>query len=73
MTCDVNGVTTDPVFLGRGLRQGCSLSPLLFAIYVSEMGEELANATQGVLMHKICISAIFFAVSIGKCFMFWMN
>ena len=29
VTCQANGVTTRPVYLGRGLRQGCSLSPLL--------------------------------------------
>ena len=56
-----NGVTTDPVFLGRGLRQGCSLSPILFAIYVVDMSRDLAASNIGVLLHKICVSAIFFA------------
>ena len=58
----VNGVSTRAVYLRRGVRQGCSLSPMLFALYVSEMGEELARSTLGVRLYMVCISALFFAV-----------
>jgi hypothetical protein len=61
VTCEMNGITTAPVYLGRGLRQGCSLSPLLFALYVSGLGHDLTMCDQGVLLHKVCVSAIFFA------------
>ena len=43
----VNGLSTRPVFLQRGLRQGCSLSPLLFALYISEIGRDLALSPLG--------------------------
>ena len=65
VTSTVNGVTTNPVFLGRGLRQGCSLSPLLFALYVVDMSRELAASKLGVLLKKICISVLFFADDIA--------
>ena len=45
--CVVNGVSTKSVFLRRGLRQGCSLSPILFALYIMEIGEDLAKSDEG--------------------------
>lgn len=64
VTCQANGVTTRPVYLGRGLRQGCSLSPLLFALYVADMGHELSCTDYGVKLYRVTVSALFFAVSI---------
>lgn len=61
VTCEANGVTSAPVFLGRGLRQGCSLSPMLFALYVSDMSRDLHASNLGVLLHKVCVSSLFFA------------
>ena len=60
VTCKMNGVTTPPVFLGRGLRQGCSLSPLLFALYVAGLGQELAQAPQGIKLYRVVVSGLFF-------------
>ena len=61
VTCKMNGVTTPPVYLGRGLRQGCSLSPLLFALYVAGLGQDLARAEQGIKLYRVRVSGIFFA------------
>ena len=61
ISAEVNGVSTSPVYLRRGLRQGCSLSPMLFALYVSGLGQDLTVASQGVKLHNFTISAIFFA------------
>jgi hypothetical protein len=62
VTTEINGVVTRPVYLKRGLRQGCSLSPMLFALYVVAMGQDLAVSGLGITMYKRCVSAIFFAV-----------
>ena len=56
---DVQG--TNPVFLGRGLRQGCSLSPLLFALYVVDLSRALIESNLGVTLFSVCVSALFFA------------
>ena len=65
VTAEVNGVTTSPVYLRRGVRQGCSLSPMLFALYIAEMGQDLTGSGVGITLHRICVSAIFFAD--GEC------
>ena len=61
VTSSSNGITTDPVFLGRGLRQGCSLSPLLFALYVVDLSRDLVASRLGVLLKKVCVSVLFVA------------
>ena len=66
VTSEVNGVTTPPLYLKRGVRQGCSLSPMLFALYISSMGQDLALSGVGVTLHRVCVSALFFAVSIAS-------
>ena len=61
IVAEVNGVSTAPVYLRRGLRQGCSLSPMLFALYISGLGQDLMMARQGVKLFNFTISALFFA------------
>ena len=57
----VNGVSTRPVYLGRGLRQGCSLSPLLFALYISEIGSDISQSSEGFNLGGVTFSGLLFA------------
>ena len=59
--CTVNETTTRYLFLRRGLREGCSLSPMLFALYISEIGEGIAAAGEGFYLGGECISGLLFA------------
>ena len=61
VTCQSGGSTTQPVYLGRGLRQGCSLSPMLFALYMVDLSRDLHASNLGVLLKKIRVSVILFA------------
>ena len=59
--CNVNGIVTRPIFLRRGLRQGCSLSPVLFALYISQVGTDIFLSNLGFSLGNVCISGLLFA------------
>ena len=59
--CLFNDTKTGPVYLRRGLRQGCSLSPLLFALYISDIGETLSSSTLGFDLDGQPIAGLLFA------------
>ena len=63
----VNGEETSKVFLGRGLRQGCSLSPMLFALYITEWGEELERSEDGYKVGNLIVSALLFTDDLLLC------
>ena len=57
----VNGVSTRPVYLRRGLRQGCSLSPMLFALYMADMGQAITLSSEGFRVGNVVVSGLLFA------------
>ena len=61
ITTSIGGRKTRPIYLSRGVRQGCSLSPLLFALYLSDLGNELCKTGEGFVIEDVNICALFFA------------
>ena len=57
----VNGVPTKPIYLRRGLRQGCSLSPMLFALYIADMGQAVTLSSEGFRVGNAMVSGLLFA------------
>ena len=54
-------VCTEPIPMKIGLRQGCVLSPILFAIYMADLGWSLSNANLGVEIGDVRLPGMFFA------------
>jgi hypothetical protein len=64
---EMNGVTSRRIYLGRGVRQGCSLSPLLFALYLVEWGRSLEGSSDGFKVGNLIISGLLFADDLVVC------
>ena len=50
-----------PLWFTRGVKQGCVLSPLLFAHYISRLEDVLRAMKEGVNFEGVVISVLFFA------------
>ena len=55
------GGLSPQIWFSQGVKQGCSLSPLLFALYISGLGNVLQNNNRGVQLGTEIITALFFA------------
>ena len=55
------GKRSKSVYLTRGLKQGCSLSPLLFALYAADLGAEITKSKHGFDINGTVISGLFLA------------
>ena len=59
---DINGSRTqDPVKPKRGLKQGCVLSPILFSLYMNDLGRLLQETNLGIDLGDTNISCLMFA------------
>ena len=46
-----------PIWFTKGVKQGCSLSPTLFTLYVSGLGDALHNSKLGFRMGEVVLTA----------------
>jgi len=56
---------TDWIECNRGLKQGCVLLPLLFALFIAELEERLVSGGEGPMCGGVRIPGLFFADDLG--------
>lgn len=64
LVCEVNRKLSRPVFPRRGLRQGCNLSSVLFAIYLSDLTDTLKCTEGGIKVWDVLVNHLCFAENI---------
>ena len=59
----MNGINSEPGLLGRGVRQGCPLSPMLFNTYIQQqlIIEAMENVEDGIQVGGQLVNAVRFA------------
>ena len=60
-TINTSGGYTEWIHCNRGVKQGCVLSPMLFALYIAKLGDILLEDPQGVEVGGTNIPGLFFA------------
>jgi hypothetical protein len=55
------GHKSEPLEMGIGLRQGCVLSPVLFSLFIADLGREMEESELGVTLHLSRIVGCHFA------------
>ena len=61
MNFNWKGIEIENVKSDRGLRQGCTLSPLLFALYIEELTRRIKNTKGGIDINKDKLKILLFA------------
>ena len=64
-TVMVGSEPTRPIVCARGLKQGCVLSPMLFAIFIEKLSSQLLQMGEGIQLGDVSIPALFFADDIA--------
>ena len=57
----MGSIKSGPIALNVGLKEGCVLSPLLFALYIKEVGDKVTESGNGVKLGDERIPGMFFA------------
>lgn len=62
-----NGNLTQPIFLGRGVRQGCPLSPLLYVLVSQGLSTQIRECSQVIGFHLPGAGGLHFTFSSFVC------
>ena len=57
----INGHMTDWFSVNSGLKQGCISSPLIFNLFVNDLGTLLEHSGEGVSLDGVNLSCLFYS------------